>query len=227
MSADPDTINADKGLTRFTLATLSDLVGLEKALQIVQTYGGTRLYIPTWQHLKGVHPLVTLLGVHDALLLCERFGGDSVKVPTGKRIFEKDRQTTIARRLKAGETAADLAREFGMTEDSIYRIAKTHRATLGGLATLPQAATHKRKTLLSRVSQLQTQANPPSLPQEGFTRLPVIALLLGVSASTIWRLVRNGKFPKPVKLTEKVTAWKCEEVRAWIEAQGSKGQGHE
>lgn len=35
------------------------------------------------------------------------------------------------------------------------------------------------------------------------------------SAATLWRKVKAGKFPKPVKLSERVTAWRCEEVREW------------
>jgi predicted DNA-binding transcriptional regulator AlpA len=38
--------------------------------------------------------------------------------------------------------------------------------------------------------------------------------------STLWRMVRNGKFPKPIKLGARVTAWRCEEVHEWIKAQG-------
>lgn len=42
---------------------------------------------------------------------------------------------------------------------------------------------------------------------------------LPFSAPTLWRLSKSGKFPKPVKLSERVTAWKVGDVRAWIRAQ--------
>lgn len=39
---------------------------------------------------------------------------------------------------------------------------------------------------------------------------------LPFSAPTLWRKVKAGSFPKPVKLSERVTAWKVGDVRAWI-----------
>lgn len=35
------------------------------------------------------------------------------------------------------------------------------------------------------------------------------------SASTLWRLVNAGKFPKPIKVTEQITAWRVSDVREW------------
>jgi predicted DNA-binding transcriptional regulator AlpA len=44
---------------------------------------------------------------------------------------------------------------------------------------------------------------------------------LPFSAPTLWRKVKEGTFPKPVKLSAKVTAWKVGEVRAWMAAQAA------
>jgi predicted DNA-binding transcriptional regulator AlpA len=35
----------------------------------------------------------------------------------------------------------------------------------------------------------------------------------------LWRKVKAKTFPAPVKLSERVTAWRVGEVRAWMEAQ--------
>ncbi len=43
---------------------------------------------------------------------------------------------------------------------------------------------------------------------------------LPFSAPTLWRKVAAGTFPKPIKLSERVTCWKVSEVRAWMTAQG-------
>jgi len=43
--------------------------------------------------------------------------------------------------------------------------------------------------------------------------------LLPVSPATIWRWCSKGIFPKPRKLSERVTAWPLAEVEAWIEAK--------
>ena len=42
---------------------------------------------------------------------------------------------------------------------------------------------------------------------------------LPFSAPTLWRKVKAGTFPKPIKLSERVTAWKVGTVRAWLLAQ--------
>lgn len=42
---------------------------------------------------------------------------------------------------------------------------------------------------------------------------------LPFSAPTLWRKVAAGTFPKPFKLSERVTCWKVSEVRAWMTAQ--------
>lgn len=39
---------------------------------------------------------------------------------------------------------------------------------------------------------------------------------LPVSPATVWRWVREGKFPKPFKLGESVTVWNLAEVEAFI-----------
>jgi predicted DNA-binding transcriptional regulator AlpA len=43
--------------------------------------------------------------------------------------------------------------------------------------------------------------------------------LLGIGPTTLWALVQAGKFPRPVKLTPRVSAWPVEQVREWIDSQ--------
>lgn len=68
-----------------------------------------------------------------------------------------------------------------------------------------------------------------SIPEAGFLRLaqivgkpatetgPGIPALYPVSKSTWWQGVRSGRFPKPVKLGDRITAWRVEDIRALIE----------
>ena len=44
---------------------------------------------------------------------------------------------------------------------------------------------------------------------------------LPFSAPTLWRMVKAGKFPKPHKLSTRVTAWKVSQVREWMNAQAA------
>ena len=57
------------------------------------------------------------------------------------------------------------------------------------------------------------------LPSSGFVRLPAIIAPKGpipVSKSTWWAGVKVGRFPKPVKLGLRITAWRVEVIRALI-----------
>ena len=57
------------------------------------------------------------------------------------------------------------------------------------------------------------------LPQTGFIRQAgLIPELIPFSPATLWRKVKDGSFPAPVKLSERVTAWRVEDVRAWMQA---------
>lgn len=57
------------------------------------------------------------------------------------------------------------------------------------------------------------------LPDSAYIRLPVMKGLFGVSAASIWRGVKNGTIPKPIKLTERTTAWNVGLVRAALAAK--------
>ena len=59
--------------------------------------------------------------------------------------------------------------------------------------------------------------NDAPLPDTGFVRLPTILRVYPVSRSTWWDMVRDGRAPAPVKLTERCTAWRAEDIRALIE----------
>lgn len=55
-----------------------------------------------------------------------------------------------------------------------------------------------------------------TLPTTGYIRISQLIKFLPISKASIWRLSKIGKFPKAIKLTEKTTAFKCEEVQAWL-----------
>ncbi len=60
----------------------------------------------------------------------------------------------------------------------------------------------------------------PSLPEIGYLRLPQVLSLIPVSKSTWWVGVRTGRYPQPVKLGPRITAWRVEDIRALIERPG-------
>ena len=65
-----------------------------------------------------------------------------------------------------------------------------------------------------------------ALPEGGYVRLwqiignpesdPPIPPIFPVSKSTWWAGVKSGRFPKSVNLSERITAWKIEDIRELI-----------
>jgi prophage regulatory protein len=49
-----------------------------------------------------------------------------------------------------------------------------------------------------------------------FIRLKEVLRQVPISRSSVWRLAKLGKFPRPVRLTDRCTAWKQEEIQAWL-----------
>ncbi len=55
------------------------------------------------------------------------------------------------------------------------------------------------------------------VPSTGFLRMPQILKLIPVSRSTWWAGVRIGRYPAPVKLGPRITAWRAEDIRDLIQ----------
>jgi len=49
----------------------------------------------------------------------------------------------------------------------------------------------------------------------GYLRLKDVIKRVPVAKSTIWLWVSDGKFPAPVKLSERVTAWPVSSIELW------------
>ena len=67
------------------------------------------------------------------------------------------------------------------------------------------------------------------LPETGYLRLPQIIgnpasnppipAIIPVSKSTWWAGVKTGRFPQPVRLGQRITAWRVEDIRHFIDTQ--------
>lgn len=55
------------------------------------------------------------------------------------------------------------------------------------------------------------------LPQTGFVRLPQVLRVFPVCKSAWWQGIKDGRFPAPVKLGPKTTAWRVEDIQALID----------
>lgn len=55
------------------------------------------------------------------------------------------------------------------------------------------------------------------LPETGFVRLTQVLHFVPLGKTCWWEGVRTGRFPKPVKLSKRCTAWRVEDIRALID----------
>ena len=68
----------------------------------------------------------------------------------------------------------------------------------------------------------------PVVPRDRLVRLPEVEGMTGCKKSTIYELMRAGKFPKSVRLNARMVAWAETAVLQWVqdriaEAQQSHG----
>ncbi len=67
---------------------------------------------------------------------------------------------------------------------------------------------------------------PAALPEGdvGFLRLPAILALFPIGESSWWRGVAEGKFPKPVKRSPRVSAWRVSDIRRLLETYANNDE---
>ena len=86
---------------------------------------------------------------------------------------------------------------------------------------------------MSYLKQLRRFAMQQHTQQTGFYRLKPIIIgdkntnpptppLIPVSKSSWWKGVAEGRYPQPVKIGARCTAWKVAEIHAYIDSLGCK-----
>ena len=54
---------------------------------------------------------------------------------------------------------------------------------------------------------------------EQLLKMPEVRAKTGLSRSHLYALAQNGEFPKPLKLSERSSAWVESEVQGWIDTR--------
>lgn len=55
--------------------------------------------------------------------------------------------------------------------------------------------------------------------KERLTRLPAVEEVTGCKKSTIYKLMKEGKFPPCVRITSRMVAWPETAVLTWVQAR--------
>jgi prophage regulatory protein len=53
--------------------------------------------------------------------------------------------------------------------------------------------------------------------EDRYVRLKELSTMLGIGRSTIYRLMKQNKFPKQIKLTERTSVWRLSVINQWIQ----------
>ena len=54
-------------------------------------------------------------------------------------------------------------------------------------------------------------------PENGYVRQSqLIPAIVPFSSATLWRKVKDGTFPRPVKLSTRITAWLVADIKEWM-----------
>lgn len=55
-----------------------------------------------------------------------------------------------------------------------------------------------------------------NIPSEALLRVKQVLKCIPVSRSHWWQGVKEGRYPKPIKLSERVTVWRASDIRQLI-----------
>ncbi len=81
---------------------------------------------------------------------------------------------------------------------------------------LPETGYLRLPQIIGRSAKTDATNSRRKNPQEA------IHALIPVSKSAWWQGVKDGKFPPSIKLSERVTVWKVEDIRNFIENPNCK-----
>ena len=71
----------------------------------------------------------------------------------------------------------------------------------------------------SRPGVALVHSTKPVLPRDRLLRLPDVETAPGCKKSTIYKLMKEGKFPPCVRITARMAAWPESAVLAWVQAR--------
>ena len=52
-----------------------------------------------------------------------------------------------------------------------------------------------------------------------FLRITEVMKMTGLAKSTVWLWVKEGKLPKPIKLSPRITVWEEEKIEQWMKTK--------
>jgi len=104
---------------------IARLIKVENALNLIDAFGGTKIYIPVRQALNVNSELAQVIGLSKLQLLSDQLGNEHIEIPMGKPITFSMPNGQIRELAKKRVSKESLARKFGVTLRSIRGIVNT------------------------------------------------------------------------------------------------------
>lgn len=60
------------------------------------------------------------------------------------------------------------------------------------------------------------------LPKVGYMRLPQVLSIIPISKSAWWLGIKEGRYPKQIKLGARTSVWRAEDIWSLIESGGNR-----
>lgn len=102
-------------------AFVAKLIGVDAALNLINVYGGTSIFIPSKHALNINHDITQVIGFKCLQQLAEQLGNATIEIPMGEPIKIAMRNRAI-RELAKRESKPKLARRFNVTLRTIRSI---------------------------------------------------------------------------------------------------------
>ena len=103
-------------------AFIAKLIGVEASLNLIHTYGGTCVFIPTKHAVNINHDITHIISLSALKQLAEQRGGTYMEVPMGTPITIAMRNKAVRDYAQKEKSKPKLARHFGLTLRSIRTI---------------------------------------------------------------------------------------------------------
>ena len=101
---------------------IARLIKVENALNLIDAFGGTKVFIPKCHALNVQSELAQAIGLSKLQLLAEHLGNETIEVPMGTPNTVAMRNRQIRELAKKRGSKESLARKFGVTLRSIRGI---------------------------------------------------------------------------------------------------------
>ncbi|ADX02988.1 MULTISPECIES: Mor transcription activator family protein [Acinetobacter calcoaceticus/baumannii complex] len=110
------------GLIPENFIFVTQLIGIRSALNMIDEYGGTKVFIPHKHALELHHEIAQVIGLNKLQQLSEQMGNCYIEIPMGRPIICAMRNRMVRDHAEKGWSKAKLARKFGITQRRIRGI---------------------------------------------------------------------------------------------------------